>query len=369
MATGSNEEALDFDSVQRDNAEMQRRCQEAINACVAMGADNPILSIHDIGAGGLSNGCPELVSEVGGVFFLRAIHNEDSSMSPMEIWCCEAQERYVLAISQDALGIFEELCRRERCPMAVIGRTSGDKRLCLIDEQFDNKPIDIDMDVILGKPPALTITAERREPERVSLALESVSLGESVQRVLRFPTVANKTFLITITDRTVTGLVARDQLVGPYQVPIADVAVTANGYRTVHGEAMSMGERTSVALLSGPASGRLAVGEALTNMAAAAIGDLGKIKCSGNWMSACGESGEDAALYETVRAVGLELCPSLGISIPVGKDSLSMRSVWQDADGAEHRVVSPLSLVISAFAPDEDSDARPQARGFCAAVD
>jgi phosphoribosylformylglycinamidine synthase len=354
MATGSNEEALDFDSVQRDNAEMQRRCQEAINACIALGDENPILTIHDIGAGGLSNGCPELVAKTGGEFWLREVPNEDSSMSPMEIWCCEAQERYVLAIAPESLERFRALCARERCPMAVLGRATGDGHLTLIDNHFDNKPIDIDIGVILGKPPRMLRDVTRQNPTPAPLDLAGITLDDAVARVLRFPAVADKTFLITITDRTVTGCVARDQMVGPYQVPIADAAVTVNGYRSVYGQAMTMGERTPVALVSGPASGRLAVGEALTNMAGVDVGEIGHVKLSGNWMCACGEAGEDAALYDTVQAVGMELCPALGVSIPVGKDSLSMRTLWQDPAGVKQRMVSPLSLVISAFAPVED---------------
>ncbi|MCE9613689.1 MAG: phosphoribosylformylglycinamidine synthase [Lentisphaerae bacterium] len=369
MATGSNAEALDFDSVQRDNAEMQRRCQEVINACAARDDENPILTIHDIGAGGLSNGCPELVSETGGEFWLRAVPNEDPSMSPMEIWCCEAQERYVLAIAPASLEMFRAICERERCPMAVIGRATGDGHLSLLDELFDNKPIDIDLGVILGKPPRMMRDVKRLGPPEFGrspgpdvavrqaqgqLDLAGASLAEAVDRVLRFPAVANKTFLITITDRTVTGCVTRDQMAGPYQVPIADVAVTANSYRTFHGQAMAMGERTPVALISGPASGRLAIGEALTNIAAADVGVIGNVKLSGNWMCACGEPGEDAVLFDTVRAVGLELCPALGISIPVGKDSLSMRTVWRTGGGEEQRCVSPMSLVVSAFSPVTD---------------
>ena len=354
MAQGTNAAELDYDSVQRDNAEMQRRCQELITSCVALGAANPILSIHDIGAGGLSNGCPELVSRTGGEFWLREIHNEDLSMSPMEIWCCEAQERYVLAIRKGQLDEFLDLCRRERCEVAVIGKATDDGRLRLYDKRFENHPIDMDLAVLLGKPPRMLREVCRDVTGPESLQLENVVLGDAVQRVLRCPCVADKTFLITITDRSVTGMVSRDQMAGPYQTPIADVAVTAASFRATTGEAMAMGERSPIALISGPASGRMAVGEALTNIAAARIGDIGRVKLSGNWMCACGEPGEDAALYETVRAVGLELCPSLGVSIPVGKDSLSMRSVWDDSSGKSHRMTAPLSLVISAFAPVED---------------
>ena len=354
MATGSNVAELDFDSVQRDNAEMQRRCQEVINACAGLGEHNPILSIHDIGAGGLSNGCPELVSATGGEFWLREVHNEDMSMSPMEIWCCEAQERYVLALLPESRDMFLSLCERERCVVAVIGRTTGDGHLSLEDSHFQNRPIDIDIGVILGKPPRMVREADVLCEDHQPLVLDGVTVEEAVQRVIRLPVVANKTFLIAIADRSVTGLVARDQMTGPYQTPIADVAVTTTSYHSFTGEAMAMGERTPVALISGASSGRMAVGEALTNMAAADIGEIGRAKLSGNWMCACGQDGEDAELYRTVKAVGLELCPELGVSIPVGKDSLSMRTIWDTSDGLSHRMTAPLSLVVSAFAPARD---------------
>jgi len=354
MATGSNAAELDFDSVQRDNAEMQRRCQEVINACTAMDEANPILSIHDIGAGGLSNGCPELVAETGGAFCLRKVHNEDLSMSPMEIWCCEAQERYVLAVAPERLDEFLELCRRERCEVAVIGEATGDGHLSLEDEHFGNRPIDIDLAVILGKPPKMLRDVKRRPGRPPPFDVAGIALHDAVDRVLRLPAVANKTFLITIADRSVTGLISRDQMTGPYQTPIADVAVTTASYLSLHGEAMAMGERTPLALICAPAAGRMAVGEALTNIAAADIGAIGKVKLSCNWMCACGEEGEDANLYDTVRAVGLELCPRLGISIPVGKDSLSMRTLWESSDGMAHKQIAPLSLIVSAFAPVRD---------------
>ncbi len=354
MASGSNAMELDFNSVQRDNAEMQRRCQEVINTCCALKERNPIISIHDIGAGGLSNGCPELVAETGGRFFLRRIDNQEPSMSPMEIWCCEAQERYVLAVPHDRLDAFMAMCRRERCPAAAIGETTGDGRLILEDAWFDNRPIDLDLDVILGRPPKMVRDVRRERPATVPLRFDGLSVAEAVARVLRFPAVANKTFLITIADRSVTGLVARDQMVGPYQTPVADVAVTVTDYDAVTGEAMAMGERVNLAPLDAPASGRMAVTEALTNLAAADIGDLGRVKLSANWMCACGEDGQDAALYDTVRAVGMTFCPELGVSIPVGKDSLSMRSRWTDDDGTLRCVSSPVSLIISAFAPVRD---------------
>jgi len=354
MATGSNVEALDFDSVQRDNAEMERRCQEVIDACIALGDSNPILSIHDIGAGGLSNGCPELVAEVGATFHLREVHNEDLSMSPMEIWCCEAQERYVLAIAPESRELFLGLCERERCPVAVVGEVTGDGHLLLEDARFGNRPIDIDIGVILGKPPRMLREASHVAEDHPPLDLSGVSLKEAVDRVLRLPAVANKTFLITIADRSVTGLVARDQMVGPYQVPVADVAVTATSYRSFNGESMAMGERTHLALVSGPAAGRMAVGESITNIAAANIGSISNIKLSANWMCACGESQEDMRLFDTVRAVGMELCPALGVSIPVGKDSLSMRTVWQTGEGRDMKMTAPLSLVVSSFSPVND---------------
>lgn len=350
MASGDNTADLDFNSVQRDNAEMQRRCQEVIDACIALEDKNPIISIHDIGAGGLSNGCPELVADTGAQFFLRRIHSEDRSMSPMEIWCCEAQERYVLAVAPENRDRFIELCRRERCPVAEIGIVTGDDRLVLEDELFNDKPIDMDISTLLGKPPKMIRDVTRAENNNPPVATDGISIEEAASRILRLPAVANKTFLITITDRSVSGLVARDQMTGPRQTPVADVAVTASGFRTSSGEAMAVGERTPLAVTNAPASGRMAFGEAITNIMAAAIGEIGNIKFSANWMCACGEEGEDAALYDTVNAVAIELCPQLGISIPVGKDSLSMRTVWNE-DSTQYRQTAPLSLIASAFAP------------------
>ena len=355
MDTGANSEDLDFASVQRDNPEMQRRCQELISRCISLGAENPIISIHDVGAGGLSNACPELVADVGARFDLRAIHNDDPGMSPMQIWSNEAQERYVLVVGRADLDRFAELAARERCLFAVIGEITGDGTLALDDSLLGGKPIDdLDLAVILGKPPKMLRRATSSQPVRQRLDLEGASIAEAAERVLRFPAVAAKTFLITIADRTVTGLVARDQMVGSYQVPVADLAMTCHSFQGYTGSAMAMGERTPLALVDAPASGRMAIAEAITNIAAAHIGPIHRIKLSGNWMCACGEEGEDAALYDTVRAVGLEFCPALGVSIPVGKDSLSMRAVWEDAEGAAHKVVAPLSLVVSAFAPVED---------------
>ena len=355
MMTGTNSEALDFDSVQRGNAEMQRRCQGVINACAAMGRRNPVLSIHDIGAGGLSNGCPELVEATGGRFELREVHNEELSMSPMEIWCCEAQERYVLALRREARGFFEDLCARERCPVAFIGEATGDGRLVLHDSHFKDDPIDMDVKVLLGKPPRMVRDVKRTATRHEKLNLANVHSDEAFYRLLHLPTVADKTFLVTITDRSVTGLVARDQMVGPYQLPAADCAVTTMGYKTLNGQAMATGERSPVALLDGPASARLAITEALTNIAAANCGDIRNVRLSANWMAPCGEPGEDANLYDTVREAGLNFCPALGISIPVGKDSCSMRTTWQDSRGVDHKQVAPLSLVISSFSPVENA--------------
>ena len=355
MDTGANREDLDFASVQRDNPEMQRRCQELISRCIALGAENPIVSIHDVGAGGLSNACPELVADVGARFDLRAIHNDDPGMSPMQIWSNEAQERYVLVVGRADLARFAELAARERCLFAVIGEVTGDGTLSLEDSLLGGKPIDdLDLAVILGKPPKMLRRVTRSQPVLPPLSLATPSIAAAAERVLRFPAVAAKTFLIAIADRTVTGLVARDPMVGPHQVPVADLALTCHSFQGTTGSAMAMGERTPLALVDAPASGRMAIAEAITNIAAASIGSIHRIKLSGNWMCACGEEGEDAALYDAVRAVGLEFCPALGVSIPVGKDSLSMRAVWEDAEGTAHKVVAPLSLVASAFAPVKD---------------
>ncbi len=357
MAAGSSHADLDFASVQRGNPEIQRRAQEVIDRCTALGADNPILSVHDVGAGGLSNAVPEIVHGAGrgGDFELRAVPNADPGMSPMQIWCNEAQERYVLAIAAEGLAAFRALCERERCPYALIGvATGGDAQLIVSDRQFDNRPVDLPMSVLFGKPPRMQRDVTREPVAPRPLDLSGLDLGEAVVRVLRLPAVADKSFLITIGDRSVTGLVCRDQMVGPWQVPVSDVAVTATSFDTDSGEAMALGERTPLAVLDAPASGRMAVGEALTNIAAARIDKLGDVKLSASWMAAAGHPGEDARLFDTVRAVGLELCPALGIAIPVGKDSLSMRTVWEADDGAHRSVVAPLSLIVSAFAPVVD---------------
>ena len=355
MMTGTNSEALDFNSVQRGNAEMQRRCQGVVDACSYLGKANPILSIHDIGAGGLSNGCPELVEATGGKFELREVHNEERSMNPMEIWCCEAQERYVLALKPEAKSFFEELCRRERCPVAFIGVATGDGQLVLNDSHFGDKPIDMDIKVLLGKPPRMVRKVKRVVRKHLKTNFEGVKPIDALTRVLHLPAVADKTFLITITDRTVTGRVARDQMVGKYQLPAADCAVTMMGYKTYEGQAMATGERSPIALLDGPASGRMAITEAITNLAAADVGDISQIRLSANWMAPCGDPGEDAVLYDTVQEVGLRFCPKLGVSIPVGKDSCSMHTVWNDKDGTPRKQVAPLSLVVSSFAPVKDA--------------
>ena len=364
VASGESTEWLDFASVQRGNPEMQRRCQEVIDSCCAMGKDNPILSIHDVGAGGLCNALPELMHDAGkgGQFELRAILNDEPGMSPLQIWCNESQERYVLAIDPAKYAQFERLCLRERCLFARVGTASQQPQLVLNDDYFDHpdhesgqlpKPIDLPLEVLFGLPPKMHRKVASVSTDPVSLSFDDLTIMEATKRVLSFPTVADKTFLVTIGDRSVTGLVARDQMVGPWQVPVSNVAVTLSGYTGYSGEAMAIGERTPLAAVDTVASGRMAIGEALTNIAAAAIGDLKKVKLSANWMVAAGEPGQDADLYETVQSVALDLCPKLGISIPVGKDSMSMKSVWQ-ADNRQYRVVSPVSLVVSAFASVTD---------------
>jgi phosphoribosylformylglycinamidine synthase len=355
MRAGASDSDLDFASVQRDNPEMQRRCQEVINACWALGERNPALSIHDVGAGGLSNAVPEILHDSGrgGVIELRAIPNADPAMSPLEIWCNEAQERYVFAIAADRIDEFMAICRRERCPAAVIGEATAATQLKIRDRDAGNDPIDLPMDVIFGKPPKMFRDVAANVRPATTYTATGIDIPAALARVLAFPSVADKRFLITIGDRNVGGLCARDQMVGPWQTPVADCAVTASGFGDYTGEAMAIGERPPVALLDAPASGRLAVGEALTNIAAARILKLGDIVLSANWMAAAGHPGEDANLYETVRAVGLELCPELGIVIPVGKDSMSMKTQWR-ADGTDFAVTSPLSLIVSAFAPVAD---------------
>ena len=355
MAAGANAAELDFDSVQRGNPEIQRRGQEVINHCWLLGEDNPILAIHDVGAGGLSNAFPELVDDagLGARFDLSAVPLEESGLAPKEIWSNESQERYVLAIAPESLERFAALCERERCPFSVVGVATDDGKLVLApgpdDGEGDDRPIDMPMEVLLGKPPRMTRDVARIVRSAPALDLAGLDVREAAYAILRHPSVASKRFLITIGDRSVGGLNHRDQMVGPWQVPVADVAVTLSDYTGLAGQAMASGERMPLAAVDAPASGRMAVGEALTNLLAAPV-ELPRVKLSANWMAACGEAGEDAALYDTVQAVAMELCPALGISIPVGKDSLSMRTRWSDASGAEKQVTSPVSLVVSAFA-------------------
>lgn len=350
MATGANAAELDFDSVQRGNPEIERRAQEVINHCWQQGAANPILAIHDVGAGGLSNAFPELTNDAGrgARFDLRAVPLEESGMAPKEIWCNESQERYVLAIAPESLEQFKAFCERERCPFSVVGVATEERQLLVADEGASVQPVDMPMDVLLGKPPKMHRDVKTVARTFQPLDLTGVDLQKAAIDVLAHPTVASKRFLITIGDRTVGGMSHRDQMVGPWQVPVADCAVTLADYKGFAGEAMSMGERTPLAALDAPASGRMAVAEAITNLLAAPI-ELSRVKLSANWMAACGEPGEDAALYETVKAVGLELCPALGVSIPVGKDSLSMRTQWKD-NGEAKKVTSPVSLIVTAFA-------------------
>jgi phosphoribosylformylglycinamidine synthase len=355
MTSGQSTEDLDFASVQRENPEMERRCQEVIDKCWQLGKDNPILFIHDVGAGGLSNAFPELVADAGrgGVFELRNVPNDEPGMSPLEIWCNESQERYVLAVTDENLPVFQAICERERAPFAVVGKATAEQHLTLTDRQFNNKPIDMSLDILLGKPPKMTRDVTSAQAQGDEFDVTQIDLADAADRLLRLPTIAEKTFLITIGDRSVTGMVSRDQMVGPWQVPVADCAVTAASLDSYHGEAMAIGERTPVALLNYGASARLAVAEAITNIAPTHIGDIKRIKLSANWMAAAGHPGEDAGLYEAVKAIGEELCPALGLTIPVGKDSMSMKTTWQQA-GDEKSVTAPLSLVISAFARVED---------------
>jgi phosphoribosylformylglycinamidine synthase len=354
MAAGTNTASLDFDSVQRGNPEIQRRAQEVINHCFALGASNPIVAIHDVGAGGISNAFPELVDGAGkgATFDIRKVPLEETGLAPKEIWCNESQERYVMAVTPEALPLFDEMCRRERAPYAVVGIATDDRELILEDGPGGERPIDMPMDVLLGKPPKVHRDVTRVTRTEKPLNLTGVQLDEVAFSVLRHPTVASKRFLITIGDRTVGGMSHRDQMVGPWQVPVADCAVTLADYSGFRGEAMAMGERTPLASLDAPASGRMAVAEAITNLLAAPF-ELSRVKLSANWMAACGEPGEDAALYETVKAVGMELCPALGVGIPVGKDSLSMRTKWSD-DGQSKQVVAPVSLIVTAFVTLDD---------------
>lgn len=354
MNTGTNDAFLDFNSVQRGNPEIERRAQEVIDRCWQLGDKNPIISIHDVGAGGLSNAFPELVNDAGrgAVFELREVPLEEHGLTPLQIWCNESQERYVLSILEKDLDAFRAICERERCPFAVVGTATGDGHLKVRDDLFSNNPVDLPLNVLLGKPPKTTRTDKTVAPSKKTFNAGDIDITEAAYRVLRLPAVAAKNFLITIGDRSVGGLTHRDQMVGKYQTPVADCAVTMMGFNTYRGEAMSMGEKPAVALFDAPASGRMCVGEAITNIAAVNIGDIGNIKLSANWMAACGNEGEDEKLYRTVEAVS-KACQALDLSIPVGKDSLSMKTVWQDGE-EKKSVVSPLSLIISAFAPVQD---------------
>lgn len=354
MNTGTNDASLDFNSVQRGNPEIERRAQEVIDRCWQLGDKNPIISIHDVGAGGLSNAFPELVNDAGrgAVFELREVPLEEHGLTPLQIWCNESQERYVLSILEKDLDAFRAICERERCPFAVVGTATGDGHLKVRDDLFSNNPVDLPLNVLLGKPPKTTRTDKTVAPSEKPFNAGDIDITEAAYRVLRLPAVAAKNFLITIGDRSVGGLTHRDQMVGKYQTPVADCAVTMMGFNTYRGEAMSMGEKPAVALFDAPASGRMCVGEAITNIAAVNIGDIGNIKLSANWMAACGNEGEDEKLYRTVEAVS-KACQALDLSIPVGKDSLSMKTVWQDGE-EKKSVVSPLSLIISAFAPVQD---------------
>jgi phosphoribosylformylglycinamidine synthase len=355
MASGTSAENLDFASVQRGNPEMERRCQEVIDRCVALGENSPVLSIHDVGAGGISNAIPEIINDAGrgGQFQLRDVPNAEMGMAPMEIWCNEAQERYVLAVSAERLAEFEAICQRERAVYAVVGKATEDQHLLVADSHFENNPVDMPMDVLLGKPPKMQRDVSSINFEKPALDLSDIDLAEAIKRVLSLPTVASKSFLITIGDRSITGMVNRDQMVGPWQVPVADVAVTATDYKGYTGEAMAIGERTPIALVNPAASGRMAIGEAITNIAAANINKLSDMVLSANWMAAAGHQGEDAALFDTVKAVGEEICPKLGICIPVGKDSLSMKTVWQQGDESRE-MTSPLSLLVTSFSVVKD---------------
>ncbi|MDI3322773.1 phosphoribosylformylglycinamidine synthase [Pontibacterium granulatum] len=356
MSSGTSSADLDFASVQRDNPELERRCQEVIDQCWQQGDENPIAFIHDVGAGGLSNAFPELVKDGnrGGNFELRNVNNDEPGMSPLAIWCNEAQERYVMAVEPKDLARFEAICARERCPYAIVGEATEEHHLTLGDTHFENKPVDLPMSVLFGKPPKMHRSVERKTYEVPAFDASAIDLKDAAERVMKLPAVASKSFLITIGDRSITGTVARDQMVGPWQVPVANCAVTTSSYDTYAGEAMAMGERTPLALVDSPASGRMAIGETITNLASAPIKQINDIKLSANWMCAAGHPGEDEKLYDTVKAVGMELCPQLGITIPVGKDSMSMRTVWND-NGEDKSVTAPMSLIISGFAPVTDA--------------
>jgi phosphoribosylformylglycinamidine synthase len=355
IKSGEQSEDLDFASVQRANPEMERRAQEVIDRCANLADDNPIISIHDIGAGGLSNGLPELVNDSGrgGRFELRNIPNDDKQMSPLEVWCNESQERYVLAIAPSSLDLFSDICTRERAPFAVLGESTKEQELVLSDELFSDTPINMPMSVLLGNPPKTSINAITQEINLNALDTSAIKLDDAINRILQLPTVASKNFLITIGDRSVTGMVARDQFVGPWQVPVADCAISISDYVGFKGEIMSLGERTPLALCDANSAARMTIGEALTNMLSGYVEDIHDISLSANWMSASGHPGEDSKLFEAVKAVGMDLCPELGLTVPVGKDSMSMKSSWTD-DGVDKSVTSPLSLIITAFSKTPD---------------
>ena len=356
VGSGDQSQELDFASVQRANPEMQRRAQEVINSCINLGNKNPIVSIHDIGAGGLSNGIPELVndSQKGANLQLRSIPNDETKMSPLEIWCNESQERYVLAIKKESVDLFSQICIKERAPFAVLGNATDNQHLTLEDSQFNNKPIDLEMSLLFGSTPKTLKDVSSLANNEKEFNTTPVKLNEAINRLLKLPTVASKNFLITIADRSVTGLIARDQMIGPWQVPVADCAISLADYSGYQGEAMSIGEKTPLSLINAAAAARMSVGEALTNLLSAYIEDISHINLSANWMCASGFPGEDAKLYEAVKAIGMELCPKLGLTIPVGKDSMSMKSTWNE-NGKERSVTAPLSLIISAFSKVPDA--------------
>ncbi len=355
MASGQSSENLDFASVQRDNPEMEHRCQEVIDRCWQMGDDNPIAFIHDVGAGGLSNALPELVKDggVGGIFSLRDVPSDESSMAPHAIWCNESQERYVIAVKSDDLSLFDTMCRRERAPYAVVGQATEQHHLRLDDSHFNNQPVDLPMSVLFGKPPKMHREVESAKSLGAEFSVDQIVFDQALERILRLPSVASKSFLITIGDRSVGGMVYRDQMVGPWQVPVADAAICLNSFAAYTGEAFAMGERAPIALLNAAAAARMSVAECITNLASVPIASLSELKLSANWMAAAGYEGEDAKLYEAVKAVGEELCPALGIAIPVGKDSMSMSTHWQEA-GQDKHVISPLSLIVTAAARVKD---------------
>jgi phosphoribosylformylglycinamidine synthase len=355
MQTGTSKEDLDFASVQRGNGEMERRVQQVIDTAWAMGDNNPIISIHDVGAGGVSNALPELVNDsgVGATFELRKLPSADPGLSPMEIWCNESQERYVLGVATKDLATFEEVCRRERCPYAIVGKTTKQQQLIVTDSLLGGTPVNLPLSLLFGKPPKMSRTIKRKKVVLPDFDDSTITIDDAIIRVLRLPTVASKKFLITIGDRTIGGMVTRDQMVGPWQVPVSDVAVTSSSFKGITGEAMAMGERAPVALIDAAASARIAVGEAITNIAAAVISNLSDIKLSDNWMAAAGYESEDERLYDAVKAVGEDFCPAIGLTIPVGKDSLSMRTVWSDKE-KDNSVTSPMSVIITAFSPVAD---------------